>query len=371
MRKLTLRRIDYLIIPLLPLAIIISFLGSINPKGIEVVYSKGLYRFVAQVFSTITGVIPISIAEIIILSLIAFSAYQVIKLVINVRNKKNNKLGIFFRFVISIVMVLSTIYFTFILAWGLNYHRLPFANIVEFEMVDYNSEDLANLAEYLIDEANELRQHVDVNADGVMTLGESPFKTMKRANIAFDIAGEIYPELGGNYGKPKVLLFSKAISYLGIWGFYFPFTFEANVNVNIPDSMIPSTTIHEIAHQRGFAREDEADYIAYLVSRMHPDYDFQYSGTLMALRHVMNALARADYERFLELRETYSPGVLKDIQAINAHNQKYSGFISNISAEVNNAYLKANAQKDGIKSYGRMIDLLMAQYKAETDISSR
>lgn len=371
MRNLTSRRINFLIIPLLPLAIIISFLGSINPKGIEEVYSKGLYRFVAQLFSKITGVIPISIAEIIILSLVAFSAFQVIKLVINISNAKNNRFGIFFRFVISVVLVLTTIYFTFMLAWGLNYHRLPFSNIVGFEMVDYSSEDLADLAGYLINEANKLREYVDVNEDGIMTLGESPFKTMKRANIAFDKAGEIYPELGGNYGKPKVLLFSKAISYLGIWGFYFPFTFEANVNINIPDSMIPSTTIHEIAHQRGFAREDEADYIAYLVSRMHPDYDYQYSGTLMALRHVMNALARADYERFLELRESYSDGVLKDMQDITAHNQKHSGFISNISAEVNNAYLKANAQKDGIKSYGRMIDLLMAQYKAETDISSR
>ena len=370
MRNLPLRKRDYLI-PLLPLAIIISFLGSINPKGIESVYSNGIYKFVAQVMSNITGIIPISISEIIILSLIAFSIYQVIKLIINIKNTKDNRLAILVRFFISVIVVLSIIYFTFMLAWGLNYHRLPLADIVGFEMIEYDSNDLADLAEYLIFDANELRQKVKFDEYGIMTLGESPFSTMKRSNIAFEEAGKLYPELGGNYGKPKVLLLSRSISYLGIWGFYFPFTFEANVNVNIPDSMIPSTAIHEIAHQRGFAREDEADYIAYLVSRMHPDYDYQYSGTLMALRHVMNALARTDYERFLELRETYSAGVLKDMQAITVHNQRHSGFISNISAEVNNAYLKANAQKDGIQSYGRMIDLLMAQYKTETDESSR
>lgn len=323
----------------------------------------------AQVISNITGIIPISIAEIILLSLIAFSIYQIIKLIVNIRNTKKHRLAIFIRFGISVLVILSFIYFNFMLAWGLNYHRMPLAETIGFKIVDYNIVDLSNLAEYLIEEANRLRQYVNVDEEGIMTLAERPFSTMKRANVAFEEAEKLFPVLGGNFGRPKVLLFSRVFSYLGIWGFYFPFTFEANVNVSIPDSMIPSTTIHEMAHQRGFAREDEADYIAYLVSRMHPDYDFQYSGTILALRHVMHAIARTDHDRFLDLRETYSDGLLKDMQAINTHNQKHSGFISNLSTKVNNAYLRANSQRDGVLSYGRMIDLLMAQFKSRTDKS--
>ncbi len=168
--------------------------------------------------------------------------------------------------------------------------------------------------------------------------------------------------MGVTTGDLKVVVLSNGMSHLGIWGVYVPFTAEANVNINAPHAVIPSTTLHEMAHQRGFAREDEANYIAYLTATMHPDPDFQYSGTLMALRYTMSALFRADNDRFNELITTYSDGLRRDLDYIASFNQSNRSIISRISTEINNLYLKANAQQDGVKSYGRMIDLLMAKY---------
>jgi len=68
----------------------------------------------------------------------------------------------------------------------------------------------------------------------------------------------------------------------------FPFTGEANVNISMPHTSIPFTACHEMAHQIGFAREDEANFIAYIACKNHPSPDFQYSGILSALINATN-----------------------------------------------------------------------------------
>ena len=81
------------------------------------------------------------------------------------------------------------------------------------------------------------------------------------------------------------------LSYLGISGIFIPFTCEANVNATLPDWEIPFTACHELAHQRGFAREDEANYVGYLRLPIA-------SGRgLPLLRHVQRRPLRADRAR--------------------------------------------------------------------------
>ena len=50
---------------------------------------------------------------------------------------------------------------------------------------------------------------------------------------------------------PKAISCSTALSAMDFTGFYFPFTGEANLNVDCPASFLPSTIVHEMAHQRG------------------------------------------------------------------------------------------------------------------------
>jgi hypothetical protein len=142
-----------------------------------------------------------------------------------------------------------------------------------------------------------------------------------------------------------------------------PYTGEANVNTNITDFMLPATAAHEMAHQRGFAREDEANYIAYLTCTLNPDVDFQYSGTMLALIYSANALAGADASSYKELYKTYSEGIRRDLKYDYEFWQKYKGKTQEISNNINNTYLRTNGQKDGVQSYGRMVDLLLAEQR--------
>jgi hypothetical protein len=221
------------------------------------------------------------------------------------------------------------------------------------------------MCENLIQKTNDLRAKVTEDTQGVMILPKGKSEALRRSYKGYVQASTVYSQLGGSFGNPKPVLLSELMSYTGITGVYFPFTAEANVNMKNNYSMLPSTISHEMAHQRGFAREDEANFIAYLTCKAHPDSDFQYSGYLLASIHSMNALYNYDRESFTSLSTKYSDGVRRDMNDINKFWKKYEGPVEKISNSINDAYLKANMQNDGVYSYGRMVDLLLAEYRKE------
>lgn len=347
---------------LLPLWIILAYSSSFFPKKVEKYYSEGIYRFIGQILSSITGFVPFSLAEAIVISLCLFLLFYIIKTIIKAFKAKNG-LKILIDFISNVLMVSSIIYLAFLLLWGLNYHREPFSSIIGLDIKPASVKDLSLVCEDLINRANELRSKVDEDNNGCMYIKGGFISISSRANSGFKNASKILSQLGGNFGPPKGVFLSVAMCYAGITGVYFPFTGEANVNIMQPYSMLPSTVCHEMAHQRGFAREDEANYISYLVCSLHPDTDFQYSGVLLALINSMNALYSHDPHMYKMLSLKYSPGLKRDLIQNDEFWKHYEGPIERISNNINDTYLKANMQKDGVYSYGRMVDLIIAEYR--------
>lgn len=120
---------------------------------------------------------------------------------------------------------------------------------------------------------------------------------------------------------------------------------------------------HELAHTRGFMREDEANFIGYLACRKSDSPECRYSGVMLALVHAENRLYAADRELFWQVDALLSDGVRRDFAANNAYWAQFEGPAAEVSTAVNNAYLRANNQSDGVASYGRMVDLLLADYR--------
>lgn len=348
---------------LIPIGILLVNYSSLNADAVERIYSKITYAFIGQPLSLFTGIFPFSIAELIIilvpLSIILYIVLSIKKSLSQPEKNMHSLLNCG----VNLIMTFSIVFFLFIGIWGLNYYRQPFALLAGLDVKPSSTEELIEVCETLIERANELRAGVNENNEGIMDIEEDKYAILRRCIKGYSEASKLYPELGGYYGNPKPVLLSKLMSYTGISGIYFPFTAEANVNVSIPDSMIPCTASHEMAHQRGFAREDEANYIAYLTCSLHPDVDFKYSGTLLAVINAMNALYKNDPDSYFKLGENYSKGVVRDIKAIDAFWNQFEGPIERASDRLNNAYLKANKQKDGVQSYGRMVDLLIAEHR--------
>ena len=160
------------------------------------------------------------------------------------------------------------------------------------------------------------------------------------------------------------------MSWTEITGVFTPWTMEANVNIDISPYSIGSTMCHELAHLRGFMREDEANYISYRACMASDSLDLQYSGTMLALIHTGNALYGQNADRYFELyRAHISAKVSTDLVANSEYWDQFEKpvvgdtTVGEIMDKVNDTYLKANDQTDGTKSYGRVVDLLLAEYK--------
>lgn len=349
--------IKLIVIGMAPLIFIINVISKNFIDSVERYYSIGINKAVRQVLSLITGIFPFSVAEFLLPVLVIVLFFLIVKLVISIKR------GGFLTKLLDLGVYLSILYILFMVLWGFNYNRLSFEKISGLKIENSSQEQLYKLCESLIERASVLREKIKEGPDGVMTIEGGYKEVFSKASQGFLKLSEQYPELSGKYGKPKKIILSKPMSYTGITGIYIPYTGEANVNINVRDFMLPATTTHEMAHQRGFAREDEANYIAYLTCTANDDPQFKYSGVMLALIHSMNALWYVDYEGYKELIGNYSPGMKRDILDDIDFWAQYEGKVEEISNSINNSYLKSNGQKDGVQSYGRMVDLLLAEHR--------
>jgi hypothetical protein len=354
---------------LIPISMILSIIAKNSSFFAEQIYAKHIYKWLSQIISTITGVFPFSLAEVLMILLPAIVLVLFTRFIVRMIVDKNNRKERLLKGILNLLCAGSILLFSFIMLAGINYYRYPFSTYSNLEIQESSVEELYGLTESLALEANELRMQVpNTDDNGVFQLSMSKYKLAKEAEKAYELLSKDYPILGGSYGAPKPVLLSKWMSQTEITGIFIPFTMEANVNVDVPDYSIPDTMLHELAHLRGFMREDEANYLAYLAGMKSDNVELRYSSTMQALIVSGNALYDQDPDLYYKIRDQYSQGVLKDLHANNVYWDKYDDTaISAFSNMVNDTYLKANNQTDGVKSYGRMLDLLLAKYRMEKE----
>ena len=328
-----------------------------HTQAVERIYSQGIYKVWAQVSSTITGLLPVSLSELALLVLLP------VGLVVSIVRWAKRRIG-WQRFVSGWLAVALGAYALFYGSWGLNYYRQPYASIAGLETAPVEVDKVEELTRSLAAQANELRAQLDAG-DEAYALTCPRRDVLKKVNEAYAAASARYPWLSGHYGAPKFALLSTPLAHLNIAGIFSPFTMEAHVNAHEADVLLAATAMHEAAHLRGFAREDEANYIAYAVCMESDDPYVRYSGTILGLIYAGNALNGSDPDAYRAVWDTYSPGVVSDLRAYSAAWAPYKGKASEVGDKMNDAYLKANNQTDGVKSYGLMVDLMIAQMRKD------
>ena len=341
-----------------------------HPDWVEQSYSLWFYPRWAGLLSSLSTPLPFSLGEWVV---IAAGGTALVFLFCSIRGifrgkgkRKKRLLLLLYRSGGAAALVL----FLFTLSGGLNYYRYSFTVYSGLEVQPSSVSQLAQLCQELADTANELRENLAEDAQGVYTYAPtSHWELSEKAMESYQQLMEVYPQwepllrLAGQV-RPKPVFFSEAMSYMQIVGVFFPYTMEANVNIHTSDIDIPHAMCHELCHIAGFMREDEANFIAYLACRESESDDFRYSGTMTALIHATNALYSADRELYQQVMSTLSPQVQKDLQADSLYYQAHKSLFGDFSTKVNDVYLKANSQTDGVASYGRMVDLLLADYRS-------
>lgn len=340
---------------MVPVMALLSVLSRRYPQALETYYSSSLNKAFISLLSRLTGLVPVSIGEVLFVVFVLVMSLRTVSLLYSALT------GGFRRKLYRTVVLLSAVYVLFMGFWGLNYNRISVREMAGLTKTLYTKEELFGMNRALITMVNDLRTEVSEDREGVMMLEGSRESVLRRANTAYDLTEDL-EALTGNYGVPKPIGLSGYMLYTGITGIYMPFTGEANINVAVPDLLLPATVLHEMAHQRGIAYEDEANYLAYRVAANHPDADFRYSGALLGLVNAMNALRSMDPDLFEELASGYSDGVTRDLVSYNDFWKDYEGKVEETTTRINDGYLKGNGQVEGVRSYGMMVDLLLEQY---------
>lgn len=319
-------------------------------------YVSSTIRFM---LAKLTDVIPFSLAELLVL----FAPAALIAAVLWAASRFSSSWRQVGVFCASLLSVISLLFSVFIFSFVSGYHGAPLERKLGIERRDSTTEELYYTAEKVLSFVNAEAENVIYRADGfsIMPYTYNDMST-KLADAFSRICGE-YSFISPLRSRVKPVMLSKAMSYSHITGLYSFFTGEANINTDFPDYTIPYTAAHELAHQRGIAREDEANFIAYLVCISSDDAYIRYSGYLNMYEYLLSPLRRADTELYQKSLASLSVSVLGELRAYAAFFSKYEdSTLSDFSETVNDVYLTIQGT-GGTASYGMVVDLTVGYYR--------
>lgn len=271
------------------------------------------------------------------------------------------KLWQLYRLVLTLAMAGAVFWAGLNVMWTPCYYAPGFAEQSGVDDGPLELEELETVTRWFAALASEYADEVPRDENGACTTDRD--SVLDRAAGVFEGAAELYPFLDGEALRPKPIHFSRIMSYLDFTGFFFPMTGEANLNMDSPVFLLPSTSQHEIAHQRGVAMEQECNFVAVL-SCLESEYaDFRYAGAALAYIYLGNALAGADYEAYTEIYYSLSDTVRADFKAQSAYWDEFrDSAAQKASNTVYDSFLKSNGQELGMQSYGACVNLLVHYY---------
>ena len=320
-----------------------------------------VYPVFSGIGSRVCGILPFSAGEFFVALFILAVLTGLVFLIIYVKRKKGQRLLALLGGLSWAGIAASVLFFAVTFNCLVGYSRTPFSSYSGLTLREYSGEELRELAVHLIQEANECAGQVELDSEGRAV---KPDNFSQLAVQAMSSLADSYPILDTYYPRPKAVLASPIMSNFNLAGIYFPVTVEANYNQAMPVSSQGFTACHELSHLSGFIREDEANFIAFIACRESGDPYFRYSGYLGALSYTMNAYySVAEREDYNELYSTICDTIRAEYAYRNSYWSQFEKKATfQVSTAVNDAYLKANNQTDGTRSYGRVVDLLLAEY---------
>lgn len=328
-------------------------------------------RYPAQgvrfVLAKISGIVHFSVAEWVIVSIpILIAGYFFFS---NRSMKRDESVGNYYRWLLPLVCGLLAILTIFMSAFGPCYFRKPLEDNLGLEKRKVSAEELYDTAVILTDELEKIKDEVVFGIGGASVMPYDYNTLVKRVNDAYAKYAASADYIGHFDSKAKPLASSNFFTYTHISGVYTFMTGEVNINVNYPDFIRPFTVAHEFSHQRGIAREDEANFVAYLVCIGSDDAFVRYSGYANLLQYVTDALWEADEDLYRDFASKYMPSEIKgEFSAYSLFFDRYrDSTASEVTGAVNDAFLGSQGEKEGTASYGLVVDLAVAYYLPKAD----
>ena len=264
----------------------------------------------------------------------------------------------FISFVLSVVLLLLS---GNTLCLGFGYRATTLRENLKLEYVEITEDRLADSLIIIRDSLNLLSEKIQYAEDGT-SVGYDLDTTSEKLCHSFDLVAREYGFFENFESRVKPVKSGAAMTYLGISGIYTYYTGESNINTAFPIAEMTFVSAHELSHQRGIMRENEANFMAFLVTTTSDDPYLNYCGYLSMYQYVATALYRTNPERYSEICRELGAGPRGDLIAINRVIEAYGEtFIADISRLVNDLFLKSNGTA-GVVTYGEVVKLTVAYY---------
>jgi len=324
-------------------------------------YNRYPGAYFRGLLATLTGWFPFSLAET-ILMILPLIVVLMVWLIIRV---SKGTLRQMVSLTLSMLAVLSFFFSSFVLGFSAGYRGSSLDEKLGLDRQKVSAEELDMTARALLAGLKETLPHIDYQYGGASLMPYTVKEMNQKLQDAYAKAAKVYDFLPTFRSTVKQVVLSEPMTYTHISGVYTYFTGESNLNINFPDYTLPYTAAHELAHQRGIAREDEANFVAFLVCLGSDDPYIRYSGYMSVYEYVISALYKADKDRYNALLNETDLAFRYEMIAYNEFFEKYKENVAaNVSGAINNSYLQSQGQTAGSKSYGMVVDLAVAYYKS-------
>lgn len=330
---------------------------SYFPRVVERWYSNGFYPQVSRLQRLLFGWVPFSVGDLLYLAAAIWLIYGLVRLIRRLIRREADRAWLLMT-LRKTLFVCLLVYVLFNGLWGLNYNRLDIAEQLQLDVRPYSTAELTRLLQGVsdrlaaldkarLDDREELRHHS-------VLFGKAIDDCRRR--------GDENPIFSYAHPSIKASLFSYLGDYIGFLGYYNPFTGEAQVNTTVPVFTQPFTACHEIAHQMGYAKENEANLMGYLTIRGWGEASpaFEYSADFEIYSYAARELYLRDSTLYKPFRAQQQPGLKQDFRELQAFNRRYENPISPFIWKAYGHYLRANRQPQGIRTYSEVLAWLIA-----------
>jgi len=330
-------------------------LFSYQSGWVEEYYATGIYPSIGAGMRRIFGWLPFSLGDILYSLVVGWLIFLLFRLVRNIFQQKLKRAP-FVPIFIRLINGLLIIYIYFNLSWGLNYNRLGISHQLGLNVTEQPSSKLMALTDRLIIKTNSYAAAAGRNT--TLPSGDVLSTSVKNYNKL----SKDYPFLVYQPRSVKRSMFGVLGNYMGYTGYYNPFTAEAQINDAVPGFLHPFVASHEIAHQLGYAKENEANFVGFLAARVSDDTAFLYSAYFEMFLYANSELFRRDSLLARKNIKKLAPEVQRDLAELRAYRIRYENPLDKLISIFYDRYLKLNQQPDGDRTYSKVVLWLLAYY---------
>lgn len=326
------------------LSVLLTHWPSAWQPFLEVVYGGHLYPILQNLFLLLPEFHQFALADllwIIIPILFGLRVFWLLR-----KNLVRRTISI----ALELCLWLVTGYLLMMMFWGMHYHREPLYN--DLKTQGFTTKLVDGHFDFALTQTlktlNDLPEGTDICAQQNLFSASRPSALMHSSMALANLKP----------APPKMVVasaWSWFLTRIGVGGVYIPFTGEPTYNANIFNASKPFVMTHEFAHWAGYAREYDADILAYWALWLSPDPLWQYSAWL---EWWMEVGAPKAYAQQL-------PAEMKNhLQCYSEHlAQQPRWQIRKSFWRVYEANLKNQGVAEGLKSYRMGASLALSSYQ--------